>query len=394
MNDRLGTGLTWSLGLLVLCAFGTWYYGYGVLIEPIAQETGWSQTTLTSAYGVALLLVGIGSVLAGRAMDRAGPRPVFVVAILGTCAGTAGAATAQHPLVFIVAAVVAQACVGAVGYYAIAHAIISRVAPGSRTRAITRNTLFGAMASPIFLPVMAWAVTAWGWRASMAGAGALVALVMAWVAVLTGRVAPTDGASGTLLGSLAFAIRDRSLRRLLTLGVVGGAMMSVLLLFQVPAMVDAGLTLALASALAGARGAFQLVGRLPLPWVLDRVRHRTVVRVCLLLFGLPALLLPVAGWVPAAVAFVVLAGIGVGAYSTMESVYTVEFTDARSVGLILGAFALARGVGSAIGPTLAGWTVDITGTRTPVLVALAALAIVAIVLVPQPAHSDDRSPPS
>ncbi|UFU04275.1 MFS transporter [Ruania suaedae] len=384
MNQRLGAGLTWSLGVLVLCAFGTWYYGYGVLVEPIAQETGWNQATLTSAYGLALLLVGIGSVLAGRAMDRTGPRPVFVLAAVGTCAGSAGAATAQHPLVFVVAAVVAQACVGAVGYYAIAHAIISRVAPGGRTRAITRNTLFGAMASPIFLPVMAWTATHWGWRASLAGAGVLVALVMAWVAVLVRRVPPVEGSAGSLAAGLAFAVRDPALRRLLALGIVGGAMMSVLLLFQVPAMVDAGLTLALASSLAGARGGFQLAGRLPLPWVLDRVPHRTVVRVCLLLFGLPALLLPFSGAWVAALAFVVLAGIGVGAYSTMESVYTVEFTEVRSVGLILGAFALARGVGSAIGPTLAGWTVDLTGTRTPVLGALAALAVVAVVLVPRP----------
>ncbi|UFU05082.1 MFS transporter [Ruania halotolerans] len=384
MNRQLGAGLTVALGLLVLCSFGTWYYGYGVLIEPIARETGWSQTTLTSAYGVALLLVGVGSVFAGRASDRFGPHLVLVVAAGCTLAASGVAASASSPAVFLAGAILTQACVGAVGYYALAHAIIARVAPKGRTRGITRNTLFGAFASTVFLPVMAWSATQWGWRPTMMAAGCVVAAAMLWTAALVRHLGGADGSGASLLGGLAYAIRDARLRRLLALGVVGGAMMSVLLLFQVPAMVEAGLTLAMASALAGARGAFQIAGRLPLPWVLDRVPHRLVVRVCLLLFGLPALLLPFSDSMTAAIAFVVLAGIGVGTFSTMESVYTVEFVDARSVGLMLGAYALARGVGSAVGPTLAGWTVDAFQTRVPVLIALAVLALLAVVLVPRP----------
>ncbi|SED89532.1 MFS transporter [Ruania alba] len=391
MSSRLGAGLTFALGLLVLCSFGTWYYGYGVLIEPIARETGWSQTTLTSAYGVALLLVGVGSVLAGRASDRFGPHLVLIVAAGCTVAASAVAASASSPAVFLPGAILTQACVGAVGYYALAHAIIARVAPDGRTRGITRNTLFGALASTVFLPLMAWSATQWGWRPTMMAAGCLVAAAMLWAATLLRHLGGADGSGSTLLGGLAYAIRDARLRRLLALGVLGGAMMSVLLLFQVPAMVEAGLTLGVASALAGARGAFQIAGRLPLPWVLDRVPHLLVVRVCLLLFGLPALLLPFSESMVAAIAFVVLAGIGVGTFSTMESVYTVEFVDARSVGLMLGAYALARGVGSAVGPTLAGAAVDSFGTRTPVLITLAVLAIVAVALVPQPGAAGSRA---
>lgn len=395
-RGRLAAGLTVVYGLVVITAFGSWFYGFGVLIEPIASDTGWSEGWLSTAYGVGMFLVGIGSVLAGRTLDRFGPRPVFLLGAAGGGAGAAVTATATGPVVFAVAAVVTQAFVGAVGYYTLVHAAIARLAPEDRTRAITVNTLWGAFSSPLFLPLMAWLATDVGWRGAIAvGTGAAVAtFLVAGVVSPTGVPGPRADEGRTMLGDLAHTLRDPVMRRLLAAGLLGGITFSVLILYQVPAMVSAGLALGTASTLAGVRGLFQLAGRLPLPWLVRRLGSRTCFRLALALMGISALVLPFSGSIAVAAVFAVIAGLAVGAYSPMESVYAAELAPQTAVGMVLGAYAMVRGVGAAVGPATAGLLTDLTDSRVPALVAVAVAGLLAALVVPPrpaPAEGDPES---
>lgn len=385
-GPRLPRALTVVYGLVVVTAFGSWFYGYGVLIEPIAEDTGWSESWLASAYGVGLFVVGVGAVLAGRGLDRFGPRSVFLAGAFGGGAGLVVTATAAHPVVFAAAAVATQGCIGAVGYYSAVHAAIAQLAPEDRTRAITVNTLWGAFASPVFLPLMAGLATWGGWRNAVAiGSGLavgafLVAALVSPAGTPLGASVPTE--RRTMLGDLSAAVADPVMRRLLGVALVGGMAFSVLILYQVPAMVTAGLALGTASALAGLRGLFQLAGRIPLPWLVARVGHRRFFRVSFALVGLSAVLLPFSGTVAVAVAFAAVAGFAVGAFSTMESIYVADVVPVASVGIALGAYALMRGVGSALGPAAAGLLTDLADSRVPALVVIAGLGLLGAALIP------------
>lgn len=384
-GPRLPRALTVVYGFVVVTAFGSWFYGYGVLVEPIAQDTGWSESWLTSAYGVGLFAVGVAGVFVGRLIDRVGPRPAFLLGAAGGAGGTALTATATSPLVFVAAAVATQACIGSVGYYTAVHATIARLAPEDRTRAITVNTLWGAFASPVFLPLLA-AATNWdGWRTAVSvGSGlAVAAFVVAALLSPSGRsAAVAAGGSRTMLADLVDAVRDPVVRRLLLVGLVGGMAFSVLLLYQVPAMVSAGLTLGLASSLAGLRGLIQLAGRIPLPWLVARLGARRFFQISFALVGVSALLLPVSGTVAVALLFAAVAGFAVGAFSTMESIYVAEMVPVASVGMALGAYSLMRGVGAALGPTGAGLLTEAVDSRGPALVIVAALALWGTFLIP------------
>lgn len=373
--QRLPWRLTVVFGLVVVIAFGSWFYGYGVLVSPIVLDTGWSEATLTTTYGLGMLASGIGAVVAGRVIDARGPRTVFLSAAAAVAVGTAVTATATAPQVFVIGAIATQCVVGAAGYYTAVHASIARLAPQDRTRAITVNTLWGAFASPVFLPLMALATQHWDWRGALAGAGGAVVAIF----LVAGVVVPVpEGAAPERLGfltGLVAAWRNPVVRRLLVTAACGGVACSVMFLYQVPAMVTAGLALATASTLAGLRGVFQFVGRLPLPWLVNRVGAGPLFRWSLVLIGLSSLLLLGSGRIAVALAFVVLAGIAVGMFTTLESVYTAELVDVRTIGLVLGAYSMARGVGSAIGPSAAGLLTDATGGR------LAALAVAAVVAV-------------
>jgi len=380
--QRLPLSLTVVFGLVVVIAFGSWFYGYGVLVSPIVAEEGWSEATLTTTYGLGMLASGVGAVLTGRVIDAHGPRRVFLAAAVAVAAGTAVTATATAPPVFVVGAILTQCVVGAAGYYTAVHASIARLAPADRTRAITVNTLWGAFASPVFLPLMALAAHHWGWRGALGAAGGAVVVIFTVaglvVPVPTGDAPPRLG----LVSGLLAAGRDPVVRRLLVTAACGGVTCSVLFLYQVPAMVTAGLALATASAFAGLRGVFQFVGRLPLPWLVGRVGARPLFRGSLVLIGLASLLLVVSGHLLVALLFAVLAGIAVGMFTTLESVYTAELVDLRSIGLVLGAYSMARGVGSAIGPSAAGLLTEATGGRFLALAVAAVVAVLGALSVP------------
>jgi len=373
-----------AFGVVVIVSFGTWFYGYGVLVEPIIEETGWSESLLSTAYGLGLLAGGLGAILVGRLADRTGAKRVFAMAALGSAVGTAVVATAPVVGVFTVAAILTNGIVGAAGYYSLIHATIARLAPAARHRAITTNTLWGAFASPVFLPLMAWLALSHGWRSAVAITGALVAGAFAAAAVLVpaGPPAP-QGPHPSLLSGLGDAWRQRAIRLLLVAVFLGGVVTSVLFLYQVPTMVEAGLLLTTASALAGARGLFQLAGRLPLPWLVDRFGARLVLRLSLALIGSSSLLLLVSGHIIPAAAFIVLGGISVGAFTTLENIYATEVIDPSMFGTLLGLYSLVRGLGAALGPSGAGALTDLTSTRAWALVSIAVLAAVGGLLIPR-----------
>lgn len=54
----------------------------GVLIHPLEQEFGWSAAAISFAVSIGLLLFGLMGPIAGRLMDRSGPRRLMVLGLL------------------------------------------------------------------------------------------------------------------------------------------------------------------------------------------------------------------------------------------------------------------------------------------------------------------------
>lgn len=85
-----------ALGLLTIVAYGACYYAYGVLIQPISADTHWPAAALGAIFSAILLLTGAGGMLAGRALDRAGEQPLFVLAANAELAIARGARSARR----------------------------------------------------------------------------------------------------------------------------------------------------------------------------------------------------------------------------------------------------------------------------------------------------------
>jgi MFS family permease len=137
-----------ALGLLTIVAYGACYYAYGVLIQPIGTDTHWPDAAVGAIFSAILVIAGVLGIVAGRVLDRRGPRPVFLfAAVTGT--GAMLAASAQSSLLtFAIAYASGCGLVGALGFYHITQAAAARAAPAAPARAIVWLTIFGAFSSP------------------------------------------------------------------------------------------------------------------------------------------------------------------------------------------------------------------------------------------------------
>src|SRR6201982_3375052 len=71
-------------GVLMQLALGA-VYAWGVFRNPLMKKFGWSTSDVTTAFSIAILVLGLAAFLGGLWMRRVGPRVVGIIA--GICYG-------------------------------------------------------------------------------------------------------------------------------------------------------------------------------------------------------------------------------------------------------------------------------------------------------------------
>jgi MFS family permease len=360
------------LAMITMAAYGCWIYSFGVLLDPMVADLDARESTLVAAFGAAQLLAGVGSVAAGRLLDRRGSTPVFLLGAAGT-AVLVGAGFASSTIGFVVAFAGGAGVLSAAGFYHITQTAAARVSPGRETAAITRLTLYAAFSAPIYYPLTAALVNRFDWRRALE-LEAAATLVLFVAGALVTRTDPTLVERGPRLGLRGI---DARARRYAASVVLAGATIQILSVYQVPMMVAGGLSLATASTLAGARGFAQFAGRLPITRVVSRFGAALTLRASLVTMAVGTALLAVGGSVAVPAAAIIVIGLAVGAESPMVGIRGREVFDERTLGTSLGAVTLGIFIAGAIGPAAAGTLAESTGSRVWAVLAGASVALVA-----------------
>ena len=368
------------LGLITISVYGSWSYGFGVYLDPLVADTGWSEAGVVAVFGASAAIAGFGAAIGGWVLDSWGSRVVFGVgAVVGTTAFL-GASAASSFSSFAALAAVGGGVFGALGFYHVTQTVAARLGGESSDRAITALTVWGAFAGVIYLPLAAWLIEYSGWRMALAlltgSAGAC--LTVGSVFVESGR---SQRKRPSLWAGVRDAVRSRDSRRFIISVSLAGIAVSVLVVYQVPLMVGAGLSLGVASGIAGARSLAQLLGRLPLRMVLDRMGKLTAIRLSFLAIGLGSLLAVVAGNLLLGVVFAVVAGFGVGSMSPLVGIFSVEIFPSGQLGVGRGTVAAAGSATSAMGPLLGSLAVALTDSRSAAAILGAAAAVAAVVFI-------------
>ena len=367
--------------LIVLALFVVTYgistplAAYGVFLPVLAETFGWSRGAIATALSINLLLGGVAGFAIGALADRHGPRLMLVVTVVLAGAAfalvsTVGALWQLYLFVGVVGGV------GMSSFYLLAAATVTHWFDEGRGLALALVLVGFNLGYISAGPLAAWLIDALGWRGAYAllgGAGGLVTLGAA-LTVRLPRPAearelrrPPTGAPGDAPAmapdvTLRAALADPRQWFLNASWFLLGGLALMISVHAVPFARDQGISLAAASLALTAYGAGSVSGRLTAGALSERLGTHTTIRIG---FVLQIVALTTLLWVPSREALMIslaVFGVGFAASDTMVTKVIPDVFGVRAIGGIMGVLTLGWRVGAAMGPAVAGFVYDATGS--------------------------------
>jgi len=180
-------------GLLGCVAIGS-MFSLPVLLQPIARDTGWSVTGVSSAMTIGFLAMAFGSIAWGSLSDRFGPRAIVLTGTIVLVVSLALAAQATSLLAF---QLIFGLLVGgsAAAIFAPMMACVTGWFDTHRSLAVSLVSAGMGMAPMTMAPLAAWLVSTTSWRTTLEILAAVAALLMIPAALLVRRAPALLGVS-------------------------------------------------------------------------------------------------------------------------------------------------------------------------------------------------------
>ena len=394
-------------GYIVTAAgLGTWLIGvgmqgpvFGVFFKPLLAEFGWTRAETALAYALLLIVQAIPAVTMGWLTDRFGPR--IVVTVFGSFLGICFLLMSQVNNIWQFQ--LNCALVGGIGMSALIVPVMATVARwfvkrrGLMIGIVQTGVGFGGL---IFAPLIGWLILSYGWRSSYIILGIIV-LAGIIISGLFLRRDPKDigqlpdGASETTASgvnkqspdsqeagfSFLEAIRTRQFWMIAGLYFSFGFNRSTFLVHIAAHVQDLGFSLVDgANVLAACTGA-SIIGRVGMGRVADMIGNKPALMIgyaattVVLIWGLMAEDL----W--GLFLFALVFGFGWGAQAVLRFAITSEAFGLVSLGVVMGALALAEAIAAGLGTYFAGYIFDVVGSYQPVFFIGIALSTMAMLLV-------------
>ncbi len=378
-----GGGIQFLQSALLHQAFGAYF---AVLIE----EFGWSKTALSGAAALQPMEAAVLGPVLGWVVDRFGPQGMIRIGIvtfgigfillsqIDSLAGFYGA--------FILIALGSSLC----GFFPVNVAIILWFEK-FRARALSALSL-GLALGGIIMPLVAWWMQSFGWRATAFASGVVV-IVVGWPLAQVFRRRPED--YGLTVDGLPRAVagagqteageqREYSAREALHTSAFWllslGHGFALLIVYAVNVHAITHMKEGLGYSVSQAALVITLmtvaqVGGVLIGWAIgDRFQKRFIAAVCMLMHAAGLLMLTYAAGAAMLVAFALLHGGAWGLRGPFMQAIRADYFGRRSIGMILGLSSIIVVIGQIGGPMLAGALADLTGNYRAGFTVLALLA--------------------
>ena len=406
-----GWVLAVMLGVTQTITWGILYYGFSTFMPAMEAEMGWTRGRMSGALSLAILLSGLAAAPVGHWLDHRGPR------LLMTCGSIAAVAllVAWSQVTSLLQFYVLWALIGltmATVLYEPAFVVITAWFERKRTRAMMVVTLMAGLASTIFFPIQAWLIERQGWRHALLTLAAFLAVTTIVPYALLLRRRPEDigqhldgdpsahasreAARRPRKVSVGEALRQPSFRWLAVAFSLNSVASIAVYTHLIAYMHDRGFEPTLAASLSGLVGAMQVVGRIILGALGDRVPLRVNASVVLGLQPAAFLALLLIPGVPGLVVFVVLFGASRGAVTLVRPAFVADIYGRERYGTIAGALAAFVTIATAAAPLSGGAAYDFFGAYDPLLWTFSTLSVLSagVVLLVREERSTADLPPS
>lgn len=399
------------LALTLALAYGIWY-AYSVVLVALLREYGWSRSVLAGAFSVFTLVHGGINPLVGALCDRL--RPLGLMAAGGAALGLALWADSYitEPWhLYLGFGVFTAIAVAAAGW-------VPAIVQAQRDFQDQLGLALGIVSSGVGLgmllvvPLTQLLIDAYGWRTAFR---VLAAICVLWIVPSSlymlrqsrksrgqSPVAQNRGQSpikknqeksgsdpiaGSEAVTLAQAVRGEAFWLMIAAYFFGNVCSQTLHVHQVAYLVDLGVSAIVAASVVGVVGASSIAGKIGGGWLSDRMEREFVyLGGITIMLGAVAALAALGGplaaraAVPAAWAiygYAVLLGVGYSATASLIPAMVSDRFGGRHFGAIVGVGLMGSAVGSALGPWMAGYLFDLTGSYMPAFAIAAGCGVAA-----------------
>ena len=351
------------------------YNSFGVFFNPIMDAFGWQRAAISGAVSLSFVIYGFCSILLGRFNDRVGPRLVMTVSgiLLGIGYLLMSRIESLWQLYLFYGVIVGA---GLSGNDVVLLSTVARWFTRLRGRMSATLKVGTGVGMMIFPLVSHWLIARYSWRTALVVLGVLVVslfLVLSQLLVRDpasrGLFPDGDGKNDRMMPAAAEeglgfreAMRGAQVWMICFAYCVLVICSMTILLHIVPYAIDLGFAKGDATRVLATIGAVSIAGRFFMGFVSDSKGNKFALASCFCVVIVSLIWLLVAGRLWMLFGFAILYGFAHGGFFAVMSPLVAEMFGTYSHGAILGVVIFAGALGGAVGPLLAGYIHDVTGS--------------------------------
>jgi MFS family permease len=342
------------LSVAQLITWGSIFYGFSLLMQPVEQELGLTRAQSSLAFSLALFAEGAAAFPVGRWIDAGHERAVMTGSSV-----LAGICLIAHSFVHSQAAFYAVWILLGVALagtlYVPVFAVVTRRFPQDFRRAIITLTFLGGLASTVMIPIFAGLISAMGWREALWVLAALQLVICAPLHFVQLRNAPPAATHAQAARPPTQHMRSAPYLLIVVFTVSMMAVTAALPPHMISLLRGAGLDEKWVIAIPASVGAIQVVGRLLLFFFEKRWDVHSANRTIPMLIPVALVfLIFVAGSPWGAMLFIILFGLGNGMMTIVKGTAIAQYVSRDNIGALNGAMGPPTAVARAITPWLLG----------------------------------------
>lgn len=352
-------------------------FSFGVFFKSLEQDFGWTRAITSGVFSAYMLLGCLVAIVGGWAADRYGAKIVFIVMALFTFLGLLLTSQANSLLNFFLSYSLLVG-IGTGPSYVVATSVVTRWFSKKRGVALAIVTSGMGLGSIVMAPLTAYLIENYGWRLSFIIQGFISLIIMITCSLFFKKVPNETTAylehnsheSASLSDKqqkkkeafpLLQTLRTRNFWAIVAIWVFYSFCFFTVMTHLVPYATDSGITPMDAASALGIIGLASVPSRILMGLISDKFGRKPAGLIGALLMAASMVWLIYSSNLWMLHVFAIAFGVAYGGLSPATSAVVGDIFGVRNIGVIFGLLEIGWLIGSAAGPTLAGYIFDTTG---------------------------------